>query len=152
MRTISIKHIIEKVKMGLIPIYTWTKGLHIMHKRKKSFMLNPWASGGLLLLCVILAMLLANMPCTKDIYHSILETEMTIHITNEKFSLCFPQEMTVEKFINDILMVVFFFSVGLEIKREIKYGELSTVKKALLPVIAAIGGMVMPALIYTFIN
>ena len=152
MRAISIEHIIKKVKMGLIPIYTWTKGLHIMHKRKRSFMLNPWASGGLLLLCVILAMLLANLPFTKDIYHSFLETELTIHVTNENFSISFPREMTVEKFINDILMVVFFFSVGLEIKREIKIGELSSLKKAMLPVIAAAGGMAMPAIIYTLTN
>lgn len=138
--------------MGLIPIYTWTKGLHIMHKRKRSFMLNPWASGSLLLLCVILAMLFANLPFTKDIYHSILETELTINIANENFSIDLPNEMTVERFINDILMVVFFFSVGLEIKREIKYGELSSAKKAMLPVIAAFGGMVMPAIIYAFFN
>ena len=63
-----------------------------------------------------------------------------------------PKEMTVEKFINDILMVVFFFVVGLEIKREIVCGELSSVKKAMLPVIAAMGGMLMPALIYFSVN
>ena len=60
--------------------------------------------------------------------------------------------MSVEKFINDILMVVFFFCVGLEIKREIVCGELSTVKKAMLPVIAAAGGMLFPALIYSCFN
>ena len=60
--------------------------------------------------------------------------------------------MTVEKFINDILMVVFFFTVGLEIKREITNGELSSPKKAIMPVIAAFGGVVAPALIYTLIN
>lgn len=138
--------------MGLIPIYTWTKGLHIMQKRKTSFMHNPWASGCLLLLCVGLAMLLANSTATKEIYHSILETELSIGISNENFSISIPKGMTVERFVNDILMVVFFFSVGLEIKREIKCGELSSAKKATLPVIAAMGGMVMPALIYTFIN
>lgn len=138
--------------MGQTPIYTWIKRLHIMNLRKRLFMLNPWASGGLLLLCVILAMLLANLPFTKDIYHSILETELTISISNENFSIDLPHEMTVEKFINDILMVVFFFSVGLEIKREIKIGELSSLKKAMLPVIAAVGGMALPAIIYIVIN
>jgi NhaA family Na+:H+ antiporter len=58
----------------------------------------------------------------------------------------------MEKFINDILMVVFFFTVGLEIKREVVCGELSSFKKAILPVIAAFGGVVMPALIFTFVN
>jgi NhaA family Na+:H+ antiporter len=60
--------------------------------------------------------------------------------------------MTIEKFINDILMVVFFFTVGLEIKREISDGELSTPKKAMLPVIAAFGGVLLPALIFILVN
>jgi NhaA family Na+:H+ antiporter len=60
--------------------------------------------------------------------------------------------MTMEKFINDILMVVFFFTVGLEIKREVVCGELSSFKKAILPVIAAFGGVVAPALIFTLVN
>lgn len=64
----------------------------------------------------------------------------------------FPKGLTVESFINDILMVVFFFTVGLEIRREISHGELSTVKKALLPVIAAFGGVLVPALIYSLVN
>ena len=60
--------------------------------------------------------------------------------------------MTVEKIINDGLMVIFFFTVGLEIKREIMHGQLSSPKKAALPVIAAAGGMLFPALIYTLFN
>ena len=64
----------------------------------------------------------------------------------------FPKDMTVEKFINDVLMVIFFFTVGLEIKREVIYGELSSVKKAMLPVVAALGGMLAPALIFMALN
>ena len=60
--------------------------------------------------------------------------------------------MTVEKFINDILMVIFFFTVGLEIKREVVCGELSSFKKAILPVIAAFGGVLVPAGIFTLVN
>jgi NhaA family Na+:H+ antiporter len=67
-------------------------------------------------------------------------------------NLLFPRDLTIEKFINDILMVVFFFTVGLEIRREVAHGELSDPKKAMLPVIAAFGGVIAPALIYAVIN
>jgi len=121
---------------------------------------QPWAGGVTLLICVILAMLLANLPFTKEIYHAILETDLSISIKSpidpetglRDIDWTFPKDMTIEKFINDILMVIFFFTVGLEIKREVVCGELSSVKKALLPVIAAAGGMIVPALIYTLFN
>ena len=104
------------------------------------------------MLCVVVAMLLANLPFTKDAYHHFLHTKLSITVQSGDHMWFFPKEMSVEKFINDILMVVFFFCVGLEIKREIVCGELSTVKKAMLPVIAAVGGMLFPALIYTCFN
>lgn len=138
--------------MRLIPIFTWNKELHTMKKSKTSFMNQPWAAGGILLLCVIIAMVIANCPVTSEYYHSILETRLSINIISNHFSATLPKDMTVEKFINDILMVVFFFTVGLEIKREVICGELSSVKKAMLPVIAAAGGMAAPALIYSAFN
>ena len=60
--------------------------------------------------------------------------------------------MSVLHWINDALMAIFFFFVTLEIKREFLQGELSNIKQALLPIIAAVGGMVVPALLYVFIN
>lgn len=140
--------------MRLIPIYTWNKGIRNFDIRSKHFSKQPWAQGVLLLACVIIAMLLANLPFTKHLYHSFLETALTINMASPdgSINLFFPRDMTVEKFINDILMVIFFFTVGLEIRREIAYGELSSPKKAMMPVIAAFGGVIMPALIYTVIN
>ena len=61
-------------------------------------------------------------------------------------------KLSVIHWINDALMAIFFFFVTLEIKREFLQGELSNIKQALLPIIAAVGGMVVPALIYVFIN
>ncbi len=139
--------------MPLIPIYTWTKGVRKVELSRQSFRKLPWSQGVILLACVIVAMLLANLPFTREAYHSFLETSLTITTsTPAGGGFSFPREMTVEKFINDILMVVFFFTVGLEIKREVVYGELSTPQKAIMPVIAAFGGVVMPAIIYAVIN
>ena len=140
--------------MRLIPIYTWNKSIKKFENKTVKLSNQPWSQGVLLLLCVVLAMLLANLPFTKVFYRDFLETSLQFHCTSPdgRIDLLFPRDMTVEKFINDILMVIFFFTVGLEIKREISHGELSSPKKALLPVIAAFGGVIAPALIYTFIN
>ena len=140
--------------MALIPIYWWNKEVHSFKISQDSFRKQPWANGVILLGCVAIAMLLANLPFTKEIYHSFLHTEFTMHIASPggQVDWVFPKGMTMEKFINDILMVIFFFTVGLEIKREMVCGELSSFKKAILPVIAAFGGVAMPALIYTLVN
>lgn len=145
--------------MRLFPVYWWNKEVHNFKISQDKFSKQPWANGVILLACVVVAMLLANLPFTKDIYHAFLETDLSIHIQSpadanghSTINWWFPREMTVEKFINDILMVVFFFTVGLEIKREVVCGELSSPKKAVLPVIAAFGGVVAPALIFTLVN
>lgn len=139
--------------MSIIPHYSRIKYQKIFEMGRMRLMGKPWISGVLLMTCVVIAMLLANLPSTKHFYHAFLETNLSINISNsDGLNWVFPKEMTVEKFINDILMVVFFFTVGLEIKREVVCGELSSMKKAMLPVIAALGGMLMPALIYILIN
>ena len=138
--------------MRIFQHYTRVKFQHVFALGGNRLMTMPWFSGALLMLCVVIAMLLANLPFTKEAYHHFLHTKLSISVQSGEHVWFFPKEMSVEKFINDILMVVFFFCVGLEIKREIVCGELSTVKKAMLSVIAAVGGMMVPALIYTSFN
>lgn len=139
--------------MKLIPIYKWNKNVLQFNHKSGHFTKQPWFQGVLLLSCVAVAMLLANLPFTAHIYHSVLETNIQLHLFNEHgVNILFPRDMNVEKFINDILMVIFFFTVGLEIKREISHGELSSMKKAMMPIVAAFGGVIAPAVIYFVIN
>ena len=140
--------------MKLASVYSWNKGLLSFNQKSRFLSQKVWFQGVLLMGCVVIAMLLANLPFTRDLYKGLLETNLQIHFFNESgtVDLLFPEGMTVEKFINDILLVVFFFTVGLEIKREVAHGELSSPKKAILPIIAAFGGVIFPALIYTIVN
>lgn len=139
--------------MRLIPIYTWNKSIRNFDNRRKLFAKLPWAQGVILLSCVVIAMLLANLPSTKEFYHSVLETNLSIFIqSGSSEGIYFPHGLTVESFINDILMTIFFFTVGLEIRREMSDGELSSVKKAMMPIIAAFGGVAVPALIFAIVN
>lgn len=121
---------------------------YILTQRGKSFLQAPWAGGIVLIVCVIIAMMLANLPATAEAYHHLLHMQLGLSIDG----MLFPKGMNLEKLINDGLMVIFFFTVGLEIRREISHGELSTPKKAILPVVAAMGGMFVPAIIYTAFN
>ena len=103
------------------------------------------ASGLVLLIAAIVALVVSNSNFS-DLYFSTLEQYFFIGI-NE-----FGLKLSLHHWINDLLMAVFFFFVTLEIKREFIQGELSNLKKAMLPIIAAIGGMVVPALFYVAIN
>lgn len=134
--------------MSMFSKFGMVKRNHILSQRGQNFLQAPWAGGIVLVVCVIVAMLLANLPATTDMYHRLLHMEFGLAIDGNLF----PEGMTLEKFINDGLMVVFFFTVGLEIRREITDGQLSTPKKAVLPIIGAIGGMLFPALIYICFN
>jgi len=135
------------------PVYLWKKAQVNLNSHRRKLLNLAWIQGVILLACVVIAMLLANLPATREHYFHVLETSLRISVLSPSgHGFTFPAEMTVEKFINDILMVVFFFTVGLEIKREIVCGELSSPKKAVMPVIAAFGGVAMPALIYFLVN
>lgn len=102
-------------------------------------------SGILLMIVTVLALLWANSPFGET-YLDVWNTKLTLAMGD--FGLSKP----VILWINDFLMAIFFFVVGLEIKREILTGELSSVRNAAFPVVAAIGGMVVPASIYAFLN
>jgi len=103
------------------------------------------ASGLLLLISAVIALIISNSDYST-LYFETLETYLFVGINN------FGIKMSVLHWINDALMAAFFFFVTLEIKREFLQGELSSRKQALLPIIAATGGMLVPALIYIYIN
>lgn len=135
-------------------MYGWVHMRYAMNTRRRGFMEAPWAGGVVLLACVVVAMLLANLPVTAHYYHEFLNMDLSLSIRSKSGTIdwVFPEGMTVEKLINDGLMVIFFFTVGLEIKRELVCGHLSSMRKAVLPVLAAAGGMLMPAAVYALFN
>jgi NhaA family Na+:H+ antiporter len=103
------------------------------------------ASGLVLLIAAIIALVVSN-SIYSELYFKTLGQYLFIGINN------FGLKLSVHHWINDLLMAIFFFFVTLEIKREFIQGELSNIKKALLPIIGAVGGMVIPALVYVVIN
>ena len=103
------------------------------------------ASGLVLLFAAVVALFISNSELS-NLYFATLNKYLFIGINN------FGLKLSVLHWINDALMAIFFFFVTLEIKREFLQGELSNIKQALLPIIAAVGGMLVPALFYVFIN
>lgn len=104
------------------------------------------SAGGLVLLaCTAIALVWANSPWA-DAYHQLWETPVTVGAPG------FGLTMSLHHWVNDGLMALFFFLVGLEIKREVLVGELATRRTATLPVAAALGGMIVPALLYTAVS
>ena len=116
-----------------------------LSKTFKWFFQLEAASGLVLLIAAIIALVISNSNLS-ELYFSTLEQYLFIGVNN------FGLKLSVHHWINDLLMAVFFFFVTLEIKREFIQGELSNLKKALLPIIGAVGGMVIPALVYVSIN
>ncbi len=98
-----------------------------------------------MLAATIVALVWANSPW-YDQYHSILKTHLALDLA------LFSVDLSVQHWINDGLMAVFFFVIGLEIKREALFGHFSSVRRAALPAVAALGGMVIPAAFYLIFN
>lgn len=119
--------------------------INYISKPFKWFFKLEAASGLVLLFAAIIALFISNSNLA-DLYFSTLNKYLFIGINN------FGLKLSVIHWINDALMAIFFFFVTLEIKREFLQGELSNIKQALLPIIAAVGGMLVPALFYVFIN
>jgi len=119
--------------------------INYISKPFKWFFKLEAASGLVLLFAAIIALIISNSNLS-ELYFSTLNNYLFIGIND------FGLKLSVIHWINDALMAIFFFFVTLEIKREFLQGELSNIKQALLPIIGAVGGMVVPALIYVFIN
>ena len=107
----------------------------------REFLDRESTGGVLILLSAALGLLVANSPISKS-YFSFLNFDFTLGAG------IFSIDFTVQKFINYALMTIFFFVVGLEIKRELTSGHLASIKKALMPFLAALGGVAFPAIIY----
>lgn len=120
---------------------------HVLFALRKT--LRNYAHGGnILIVATALALLLVNLPGCRDFYNSLWTHEVALRVGAFNLFSHHGEPITVMAFINDALMAIFFFSIGLEIKREVLVGELHSFRKALLPVVAAIGGMIVPVLLY----
>ena len=106
------------------------------------------SSSAVLIFFTVAALFCANIPVVKDWYFGLWQNTVSFSIGNFNFFSHGGHAMSLGAVINDFLMAIFFLSVGLEIKREIKVGELSTRDKALLPIIGACGGMIIPVLVF----
>jgi len=123
----------------------WEKAFNKVATPFEHFLHAQTTTGLILMVMTVLALILANTPLTEAYMH-FFHTKVDLTVGSWQLS------HTIHHWINDGLMAIFFFIIGLEIKREILVGELSNIKVAILPILAAIGGMVLPALIFMSIN
>ena len=115
-------------------------------------MLKKYVNSSLVLIFfTVLALICANIPGVKDWYFSLWQNPVSLSVGNFNFFSHGGHSLTLGQMINDFLMAIFFLSVGLEIKREIRVGELSTREKAMLPIIGACGGMLIPVLVFALV-
>lgn len=122
----------------------------IILRTMRNFSLSNVTASVLLFLTALLAAIVANSPLAPA-YQEFLSQEVQLQIGNFNLFSHGGHNLTMLEFINDGLMTVFFLAVGLEIKRELLVGELSSFRKAVLPIIAACGGMIFPVIIYSFL-
>lgn len=104
--------------------------------------------GNMLILATVLALVVANIPGINGYYFEFWNQEVRLQIGDFNIFSHGGEPMTLLSFINDALMAIFFLSIGLEIKREVLVGELSSFRQALLPIVGACGGMIVPVLIF----
>ncbi len=123
----------------------WERAFDRVMTPFEEFIHRQTTSGLLLMICAAIALYLANSRFAESYFHLV---HTPIGLSLGEHSL----RMSLQHWVNDGLMMVFFFVVGLELKREILVGELAEIRNAILPIIAAIGGMVVPALIYLALN
>lgn len=108
--------------------------------------------GNILIMATLLAFIIANIPIVNNFYFDFWNQEIRLQVGDFNVFSHNGHPMSLLSFINDALMAIFFFSIGLEIKREILVGELSSFKQALLPIIGALGGMIVPVTIFLWLS
>ncbi len=108
--------------------------------------------GNILIFATVAAMVVANIPAINGYYFDFWNQEVFLQLGGFNIFSHAGHPMTLLQFINDALMAIFFFTIGLEIKREILVGELSSFRQALLPIMGAIGGMALPVAIFFFLS
>ncbi len=121
---------------------------HRVYYAAKQTLRRHATGGNILIAATVLALACANIPGLDTLYNDFWNQEVRLQVGDFNLFSHSGHAMTLLQFINDALMAVFFFTIGLEIKREVLVGELSSIRNALLPIVGAIGGMAMPVLIY----
>ena len=128
-----------------IYVAPWERSFERILTPLEEFIHRQTTSGALLMICAVIALALANSPL-HEAYEKLLHKPISIGFSSAVFSL------SIHHWINELLMAMFFLVIGLELKRELLVGELSSPSQALLPIMAAIGGMVVPAAFYFAFN